>query len=91
MPPVNTRECTEVFTGPPPPGTIFRFTQKPVEVVKRFQQRIFSSEERHEGDSILASLTQRLEEEKARKRENKKGRKPVVRLPQPSIKEKVNR
>ena len=74
MAPVNTREGTDVFTALPPPNTIFRFTQKPVEVVSRFQQRVFSSDDRHEGDSILASLTQRLEEETARKRESKKPR-----------------
>ena len=91
MPPVNTRECTEVFTEPPPPGAIFRFTSKTVEVVNRFHQRVFSSDERHKGDSILASLTQRLDEEMARKRESKKGRRLVVRLPQTSRKEKVNK
>ena len=91
MPPVNTRECTEVFTGPPPTDTVFRFTQKPIEVVNRFYQRVYTSDDRHEGDSILASLTQRLEEEVARKRESKKGKRIVVRLPQPSRKEKVNK
>ena len=62
-----------------------------MEVVNRFYQRVYSSDERHEGDSILASLTQRLEEEVHRKRETKKGRRPVVRLPKSSRKEKVNK
>ena len=91
MPPVNTRDCTEVFTGPPPPGTVFRFTSKAVERVNRFYQRVFTSDDRHEGDPILASLNQRLEEEKARKRESKKQRRVVPKLPQPSRKEKVNK
>ena len=91
MPPVNTRDCTEVFTGPPPPGTVFRFTSKAVERVNRFYQRVFTSDDRHEGDPILASLNQRLEEEKARKRESKKQRRLVPKLPQPSRKEKVNK
>ena len=88
---MNTREGTEVYTAAPPPGTIYRLTCKPLERVNRFHQRIFTSDERHEGDSILASLTQRLADEVARKRDSKKERKVVVRLPQPSRKEKVNK
>ena len=91
MPPVNTRECTEVFTGPPPQGTAFVFTVKPVERVDGFHQRVFDSDERHEGDSILASLTQRLEEEVTRKRESKKTKRSAVKVPQLSRKEKVNK
>ena len=89
MPLVNTRECTEVFTGLPSPDTVFRFTEKLVERVDRFYQRVFISDDRHQGDTILASLTQRLEEEVARKREKKK--RTIARLPQPSRKEKVNK
>ena len=91
MPPVNTRECTEVFTGPITESIPVRFAQRFVERVERFEQRVFSSDERHEGDSVLASLTQRLEEENRRKREDKKPKKTQQKAPQESRKEKVNK
>jgi hypothetical protein len=90
MPPVNTREGTEVFTGPLQLGAIVSFICKPLERVNRFHQTVFSSDERHEGDSILASLNHRLEVEVARKREGKRQKRPVVKTPQPSRKDKVN-
>ena len=89
MPPVNTRECTEIFTAPPSPDTIFGFSEKPVERVDRFYQRVFTSDDRHQGDIILASLTQRLDEEVARKREKKK--RPAQKPQQATRKEKVNK
>ena len=91
MPPVNTKECTEVFTGPIDRETIITFTTKQVEVVNGFQQRIFTSDDRHEGDSILARLNERLEEEIQWKREGKKKRRPVFQVPKSSYKEKVNK
>ena len=81
MPPVNTKECTEVFTGPIDRETIITFTTKQVEVVNGFQQRVFTSDDRHEGDSILARLNERLEEEIQWKREGKKKRRPLPLLP----------
>ena len=91
MPPVNTRECTEVFTGPITESIPVRFAQRFVERVDRFEQRVFSSDERHEGDSVLASLTQRLEEENRRKSEEKKSKKTQQKAAQESRKEKVNK
>ena len=91
MPPVNTKECTEVFTGPPERDTVITFTPKPVDRVNRFYQRVFVSNELHEGDLILASLNERLEEEVQRKNENKKKRKLVMEVPKLSYKEKVNK
>lgn len=90
MPPVKTRECTEVFTHLPPPHTLHTFTERPVERVNHFLQGVFTSDDRIEEGVILASLIQRLEEEVARKRESKK----TVKKPTPlkeSRKEKVNK
>ena len=91
MPPVNTRECTAVFTSFSSLGTVLEFTIKPVPVVSRFYQRVFKSDDRHQGDPILAALSQMLEEELVRKRNGKKERRGEKQMPRFTRKEKVNK
>ena len=88
---LKTRGCTEVFTRPPSPDAIFSFTRKSVERVNMFFQRVFNSNDHYQGKPILDSLMQRLEEEKERKREGKRSRGEVIKKPQLSRKEKVNK
>jgi hypothetical protein len=88
---LKTRCCTEVFTRPPSPDAIFSFTRKPVERVNRFFQRVFNSNDLYQGEPILASLNKRLEEEIKRKIAEKKPRREVIKKPQLSRNEKVNK
>lgn len=91
MPPLRTRECTEVFTTLPVPHQEITIAQRQVEVVNRFEQRVFNSEDHYQGEPILTSLNQRLDYENRRKNEGKRKPEPVFQTRKLTFKEKIDR
>lgn len=98
MPPVRTRECTEVYHAALAADQPIEFQERRVEPVNAFGQRVFRSDDRFDDETVMAAL-QELMKVKQREKQNERDQRKAARghaqqpaRPQtPSWREKVNR
>lgn len=96
MPPVKSRECTEVFFGVVPDDREIKFEQREVPVVHHFDQRHFKSQDRFDVDHVAQALLElqkmKLQEKvdaKLAKLRERQVRPSTKRKQKPSWKQKV--